>query len=59
MRTNQVTLQDDEALVVAPIDFWNHLLDVFEESAKEFPEQAGGWWQAHEHVKGWVEQTRS
>ncbi len=57
MRDMTFTLDDGEALVVAPLDFWEGLVDWFDASAEEFPEQADGWLIAKEHVQEWIKTT--
>lgn len=51
-------IEDDEAVVVAPMAFWQQTINLFEDSAREFPETAEGWIQAADHVAEWVERTR-
>lgn len=51
-------LEDDEAAVVAPVEFWDQLHEHCRESAKEFPEQASGWLEAADHIYEWTERTR-
>lgn len=51
-------LENDEALVVAPVDFWERTSAYYRESAVEFPDQAAGWLSAAEHIDKWLERTR-
>lgn len=51
-------LEDDEAAVVAPVEFWDQLHEHCRESAKEFPEHAAGWLEAADHISEWTERTR-
>ena len=51
-------LEDEEAVVIAPMEFWEQVITLFKESAQEFPETAEGWNDAAEHVAEWVERTR-
>lgn len=51
-------LEDDEAAVVAPIDFWDQLYEHCKETAKEFPEYQREWLDAADHIAEWTERTR-
>lgn len=56
-RRMNLKINDDDAVVVAPLPFWDRLEEWLLQSAEEFPEQAEGWIAAAEHVREWVENT--
>lgn len=58
-RRYTIRMTDNEAAVVAPLEFWGQLDEHFRETAKEFPEYADGWIEAQKHVNFWVEKTKS
>lgn len=62
-RRLNVKALDDEAAVVAPIDFWSRLEELFEQFAKDndedSPNYAQGWRDAKDHVRFWVEKTKA
>lgn len=51
-------LDTNEAAVIAPLEFWQHLERNFRYSADEDPESAQEWLDAADHVAEWVERTR-
>jgi len=51
-------VENDEALVVAPVEWWEAIADHFESMAYEWPEGQESWLQAAEHVRDWVDKTR-
>lgn len=51
-------LEEDEAAVVAPVEFWEQMHEHCKETAREFPEQSGGWLEAADHILDWTERTR-
>lgn len=53
-----IRMNDSEAAVVAPLEFWNQLEEHFRETAEEFPEYKDGWLEARDHVRAWVERTK-
>ena len=62
-RRLNVKALDDEAAVVAPMDFWSSLEDLFERFAREneddSPNYSQGWLEARDHVRFWVEKTKA
>jgi hypothetical protein len=57
-RRLSLRLDQEEAAVVAPVEFWEQLYQHCQLSAKEFPEQREGWLDAADHIVHWMEKTR-
>jgi len=49
-------IEDDEAVVVAPMEWWEAVADHFEEMYKV--NNLEEWYQATSHVREWIEKTR-
>jgi len=55
----KLTLEPHDAAVVAPVEFWDHLVATYRELANREEDEQGKafWMEAVDHVNGWVEHT--
>lgn len=58
-RQYTVRMDPGEAVVVAPVGFWEQLMEHCEETAREFPEYEEGWMDARNHIEDWLATSRS
>lgn len=61
MKKRRVTfkLEEDEAIVIAPLSFWQGVESHFEAIRDEAPEDYYiDWSDAIDHIKKWVEKTK-